>query len=1131
MGLHRRARVDADLALDRRDRPRRAARRARSSSSRSTPTLIAPFWWIHVDADRLRGDQVRERRDHDARRRPDLPARADARHQARRGRRRGRARSPCPRWRTSPRSSPRSSPTRTSRSAPGSRAGAHVPAARRDVDPRARLPRRRLLRPPARVHDCCRSSFVVAAAGLWVTGPRGRRLRRNWTRGDTLGAIALLVGAAVPLQPRRAPARPRVAGPDAVLQEPHGRPRPRRRALARDRPRPAAGDRRHRLAAPARAARRPDLPRLRRLDGVGDRRSSASTSPTRPPTSRHVRDALGGARPDLPLPAAADRHGSRLPGEADRLAARSPARPRFVLLPRPEEAIQLGSPYFEAPGSAIPALAQLLPALDRRTTCASGCSACSRCRCWLIAFRRRRGVAAAHGRARLRLAARGRDRVDGRARPLSPTGFRTQPARASSTGSTARTAGSRSPTSARRSRTRTAERSTEFWNRSIQQGREPRRHRARARSVRHADIVSPTAGSRASRLPYVLADTGDPARRARGRHAEQRRRWCSTEAPNGPWHLLDSVQQVYSDGWCPDWCAYTYFKPDQRGTLLITLGRTATAARRHRPRTRRVTVGTVQLDRNGNPGSGGSSGGSTTVVDERDSADRSRVPVDADAGAGRGPRFRRGHDPADRAPTTRTSAPGRVPVPAHLGAVSESSEPRGGLRVEVARTLEELEQLRPAWDAAPVGARGGGVRVLRRRACARAPDVIGPFAAVVLEPAHAGRRRSPGASSRAGCRRRSATASSTHRSSGCCRSSTAGSSTTTARRSTPLAGAVEDGLGSDEVDVVAFPPLELGSELFRSSGRSAAPLARQPFIAPWTRRAAASCPRRFDDSSPRAATSTRKSDPPRRAGSSRPRSATRLDDRDRARPGRGRAACRATPTGSRARPTSAALGAGFADTPEQRALARRRPRARLAPRLPPLPRRRARSHTGSARVYGDTMLLKTGGFDDAYAEYRVGIYLLMRVIEDACADPALRRARLRARRHDLQAAVLATRAATSGTWSSSRRPSAPAGSTRPGRRSSGRRGSRRGALDAAQPHRPRRAPAGGAAAPVNALDAGPPRADDGQLSALRDLRYGRPLGGTVRSRYEHLGAFHVDELALRGPRPRLRRRRGRAPTT
>ena len=36
------------------------------------------------------------------------------------------------------------------------------------------------------------------------------------------------------------------------------------------------------------------------------------------------------------------------------------------------------------------------------------------------------------------------------------------------------------------------------------------------------------------------------------------------------------------------------------------------------------------------------------------------------------------------------------------------------------------------------------------------------------------------------------------------------------------------------------------------------------------------------------------------------------------------------------------------------------------------------------------MLLKTGGFDEAYEEYRVGIFLLMRVIEDACRDAALR---------------------------------------------------------------------------------------------------------------------------------------------
>jgi len=35
------------------------------------------------------------------------------------------------------------------------------------------------------------------------------------------------------------------------------------------------------------------------------------------------------------------------------------------------------------------------------------------------------------------------------------------------------------------------------------------------------------------------------------------------------------------------------------------------------------------------------------------------------------------------------------------------------------------------------------------------------------------------------------------------------------------------------------------------------------------------------------------------------------------------------------------------------------------------------------------MYLQTTGFDNAYAHDRVGIYLLMRLFEDACADPAI----------------------------------------------------------------------------------------------------------------------------------------------
>jgi len=44
---------------------------------------------------------------------------------------------------------------------------------------------------------------------------------------------------------------------------------------------------------------------------------------------------------------------------------------------------------------------------------------------------------------------------------------------------------------------------------------------------------------------------------------------------SGTWRLLDNYEQRYSDGWCPDFCAYTYFKAHQRGTLEVTLSRTA----------------------------------------------------------------------------------------------------------------------------------------------------------------------------------------------------------------------------------------------------------------------------------------------------------------------------------------------------------------------------------------------------------------------------------------------------------------------------------------------------------------------------------------------------------------------------
>ena len=39
------------------------------------------------------------------------------------------------------------------------------------------------------------AAFVIAGAALWFTGPRGHTMRRNWTRGDTIGFFVLLAGA------------------------------------------------------------------------------------------------------------------------------------------------------------------------------------------------------------------------------------------------------------------------------------------------------------------------------------------------------------------------------------------------------------------------------------------------------------------------------------------------------------------------------------------------------------------------------------------------------------------------------------------------------------------------------------------------------------------------------------------------------------------------------------------------------------------------------------------------------------------------------------------------------------------------------------------------------------------------
>ena len=186
-----------------------------------------------------------------------------------------------------------------------------------------------------------------------MTGPRGRALRRNWTRTDTLGALVLLVGAIMLFN-------------RVVLDQSYEwcTPRPYFRgsmihlgltsvsALA-------IGLGLLPLIAglvslrPARPARRSDLPRFRCVPGHLDHlRLAVCRHEGRLPVDALL-DADRGAEPVLPLAAPARRDHARagIP-PADALGPRSPPS-AFVLWIVLKEPYQLG-PYYEAPGLLDP---------------------------------------------------------------------------------------------------------------------------------------------------------------------------------------------------------------------------------------------------------------------------------------------------------------------------------------------------------------------------------------------------------------------------------------------------------------------------------------------------------------------------------------------------------------------------------------------------------------------------------------------------------------------------------------------------------------------------------------------------------------------------------------------------------
>jgi hypothetical protein len=202
----------------------------------------------------------------------------------------------------------------------------------------------------------------------------------------------------------------------------------------------------------------------------------------------------------------------------------------------------------------------------------------------------------------------------------------------------------------------------------------------------------------------------------------------------------------------------------------------------------------------------------------------------------------------------------------------------------------------------------------------------------------------------------------------------------------PLVAALRGVLAGGEVDALALPALPVETGLFAALAALGGPLERQRLIPTWTRRRLV-LPASFEDY---LASRSRKVRAGLRYDAKKllealgdeltldiVRDASDLDrvvrDLD--------AVAAAT--------YQRALGAGFADTEERRTLLRVTLEHGWA--RPYLLRHRGEPIAyWLCSVHRDRITLNTTGYLPAYAPYRVGVYLLMRVIEDGCADPALR---------------------------------------------------------------------------------------------------------------------------------------------
>lgn len=200
----------------------------------------------------------------------------------------------------------------------------------------------------------------------------------------------------------------------------------------------------------------------------------------------------------------------------------------------------------------------------------------------------------------------------------------------------------------------------------------------------------------------------------------------------------------------------------------------------------------------------------------------------------------------------------------------------------------------------------------------------------------------------------------------------------------PLFAELRAMLRSGEVDAVAVPPLPVGSDLHLGFSQLGGPLERQPFIRPWLRRRL-TLPDSFAEfladrpSRVRLVRYAKRLD--KQLGKSLSVEITR-DPSGLERFARDADAIAAT-TYQRA------VGSGFVDTPDREELLRLS-LARGWQRAYVLRNGATPIAYWLCSTYRGTMTTQATGYIPKHERDRVGSYLLLRVIEDACADPTLR---------------------------------------------------------------------------------------------------------------------------------------------